>query len=482
METDSHAARRRLSLLDTISIIVGIVIGTGIYETPPLIFSNVDSPWSGLAAWAIGGFLCFLGALTYAELASAYPRNGGDYVYLSRAYGAPVGFLFGWAQLAVIITGSIGMMAYVFGDYSVRFWDAPPESSFVFAAGAVVVLSLVNLRGVFFGKTAQNIMSLAKVIGLLGIVVAGAWLAMQSPGAAELATVASATGESAVASPTDLRAFAFALVLVFLTYGGWNDAAFVVADMQEPRKIVPALLLGTLTIAAIYLAVNAAYLGALGFDGARASKAIAADVLGRAVGPWGGKAMAGIVMLSALGAVNGLIYAGSRLYAALGSDHSVFGYLGRWHPRWKTPANALVAQAAVSLTMIAIVGSTLGQESLNRLFAALGMEDVQWAGVGGFESLLKCSAPIFWLFFLLTSVSLFVLRYQDPGRPRPFRTPLYPLTPLIFSATCAYMLYSSINYAGRLGLVGGAMLAFGVPLYLVSRAAADVEPVPEAPP
>jgi amino acid transporter len=170
-----------------------------------------------------------------------------------------------------------------------------------------------------------------------------------------------------------------------------------------------------------------------------------------------------------LGAANGLIYTGSRLYATLGADHAVFSALGRWHPRWRSPVSALVTQAAISLLMIAAVGSQLGQNSLNKAFGAIGMEGLKWQGRGGFDSLLRCTAPIFWLFFLLTSLSLFVLRWREPNITRPFTAPLYPLLPLVFTAVCGYMLYSGLDYAGRLGLVGGALLLVGLPLYLVSR-------------
>jgi amino acid transporter len=448
-------------LLDTISVIVGIVIGAGIYETPPLVFQNIGGVWSGLGVWALGGLLCLIGAFTYAELATTYPRSGGDYVYLTRAYGPWAGFLFGWAQLAVIMTGSIGMMAYIFGDYAARFSEADEGASFLFAGGAVVVLSAVNVFGVSVGKMAQNFLSAIKVLGLVGIVVAGLYLfagSGSSAGSAEASETGAAGGS-----------LAFAMVLVFLTYGGWNDAAFVVADMQDPRRIAPALILGTLAVTAIYLAVNAAYLAALGLDGVRGSNAVAADVLQQAMGPAGGRVMSALVMISALGAANGLIYTGSRLYATLGADHAVFGALGRWHPRLGSPIYALAAQAVICLLMIAAVGSEFGQSALNRAFGAMGMDDLNWHGRGGFDSLLRCTAPIFWLFFLLTSLSLFVLRWRDPTITRPFTAPLYPLLPLVFTVVCGYMLYSGIDYAGRLGLVGGALLLVGLPLYLISR-------------
>ena len=455
---------RRLSLLDTISVIVGIVIGAGIYETPPLVFQNVGGVWSGLGVWALGGLLCLIGAFTYAELATTYPRSGGDYVYLTRAYGPWAGFLFGWAQLSVIMTGSIGMMAYIFGDYAARFTGAEPDSSFLFAAGAVIVLTAVNVFGVSVGKVAQNVLTAIKVIGLAGIVGSAIYLlATSGSSASEAAGDASAAVEQAGGS------FAFAMVLVFLTYGGWNDAAFVVAEMQDSRRIAPALILGTLAVAAIYLAVNGGYLAALGLDGVRQSNAVAADVLQQAMGPTGGRTMSALVMISALGAANGLIYTGSRLYATVGADYSIFGALGRWHPRFHSPVYALAVQAVVSLAMIAAVGSRFGQESLNEGFGALGMEGLNWQGRGGFDSLLRCTAPVFWLFFLLTSASLFVLRWRDPQLTRPFTAPLYPLLPLVFVAVCGYMLYSGIDYAGELGLVGGALLLAGLPLYFVSR-------------
>jgi APA family basic amino acid/polyamine antiporter len=463
METDTVGAqRRRLSLIDTISVIVGIVIGAGIYETPPLVFQNVGGVWSGLGVWALGGFLCLVGAFTYAELATTYPRSGGDYVYLTRAYGPWAGFLFGWAQLAVILTANIGMMAYIFGDYAAAFFNTGEESSFGYAVGAVVALTVLNVFGVAVGKVAQNILSAIKVVGLCGIVAAAVYLLASG--------AAGGNAENAVAgSPqTSGGSFAFAMVLVFLTYGGWNDAAFVVAEMRDSRRIAPALILGILAITAIYLAVNAAYIAALGFQGVRDSNAVAADVLTKAFDETGGQAMSALVMISALGAANGLIYTGSRLYATVGADYSIFSALGRWNPTLRSPVYALVAQAVISLLMIAAVGSASGQNALNEAFRWMGMEDLSWEGRGGFDSLLRCTAPIFWLFFLLTSLSLFLLRWKDPHIARPFTTPFYPLSPILFSATCGYMLYSGLNYAGRFGLVGAALLVIGLPLYFLS--------------
>jgi amino acid transporter len=457
MKDSAEGRPASLGLWDVVSIIVGIVVGTGIYETPPLVFQQVAGPVQALAVWAVCGLLALVGALCYAELATAYPRSGGDYVYLGRAFGPWVGFLFGWAQLAVILTGSIGMMAYVFADYAVELGAVTRDLSYLAALAAVAGLTLLNLLGVVFGKGTQNILTAAKVLGLGGILIAGFFW----PASATTASPRGAEGGGSLA---------FGLVLVFLTYGGWNDAAFVAAEMRDGRRNIPrALLLGTGLVTLIYVLVNAAYLWSLGFDGARHSKAIAAAVLEQPLGLRGKQAMSLLVMVSALGAVNGLIFAGARVYASLGADHPLFAWLGRRSGKRRTPAGAMLVQAVISLTMIAIVGTEFGREAVNRLLGWLTIEPLTWEGHGGFETLLKCTAPVFWVFFLLTGLSVFILRERDGVASRPFQVPFYPYLPLVFCATCGYMLHSSIGYAGKFGLVGGGLLLVGLPLYEISR-------------
>jgi amino acid transporter len=246
--------------------------------------------------------------------------------------------------------------------------------------------------------------------------------------------------------------------------------AFVAAEMRDRRRNIPlALMLGTAAVTVIYLAVNAAYLFGLGFDRASKSHAIAADVLEPALGKGASNAMCLLVMISALGAVNGLIFTSSRIYVSLGTDHGIFAWLSRWHPRLNSPVSALTVQAVITLAMIVVVGSELGRDVLNTVFVNLGLGEASWQGIGGFFTLLRCTAPVFWLFFLMTGISLFVLRVKDRQLERPFRVPLFPIVPLIFCATCAYMLYGGIRYADKFGLVGGALLLLGVPLYLLSR-------------
>jgi APA family basic amino acid/polyamine antiporter len=454
-----HPADRpaaQLGLWDVVSIILGIVVGAGIYETPPRVFSLVSGPAEAMAVWAACGLLAFVGALCYAELATTYPRSGGDYVYLGRAFGPWLGFLFGWAQLAVILTGSIGMMAYVFADYAVQLWELAPGWGTPCAAAAVVVLTLLNALGLVFGKSVQNLLTAAKVLGLGGILVAGfGW---------------SASAAAQAYAPPEKTSLGLTLVFVLYTYGGWNDAAFVAAEMRNGARNIPrALLLGTGAVALLYVLVNAAYLLGLGFDTARNSKAIAAAVLAKPLGLWGQRAMCMLVMVSALGAVNGLIFSGVRVYSSLGADHPAFAWLGTWSRRRGAPLGALVTQAVICLGLIGLVGTAAGQTLAGWALTAVGLKPLAHDGRGGFDMLLTYTAPVFWLFFLLTGLSLFVLRERDADRPRPFRVPFYPYLPLVFCATCLYMLYSSADYAGAHTAVGGLLLLAGLPLYEVSR-------------
>jgi len=263
----------------------------------------------------------------------------------------------------------------------------------------------------------------------------------------------------------------FALILVLYAYGGWNDAAFVAAEVHDPRRNVPRVLIGgTALVVLLYLAVNAAYLGALGFGGLRASSAPAADVLAAVAGDAGGRAMSLLVMLSALGALQGLIFTGARISASVGADHPAFAALARWHPRFGTPTRALMLQSLVAVAWILGVGSQRGRASLDAVAESLGLPALPWQRFGGgFETLVAGTAPVFWSFFLATGVALLVLRRREPELPRPFRVPFHPWTPLLFCASCLYMLYASLDYAGGLAVVGLLPVALGIPVYLVSR-------------
>lgn len=434
--------RPLLGLAEAVALIVGVVIGAGIFKAPSVVASLSGSPAVMFAAWLLGGALSLVGALCYAELATAYANAGGDYHFLRRAFGRSVAFLYGWARFSVITTGSIALLAFVFGDYMQQAlplaflppgWGPP-----AYAGAAILLLSLLNLQGIRSGAQAQNWLTLAQVAGLL------------------LVAAAAFHGEPAPPSVQPARAapsFGLAMVFVLLTYGGWNEAAYISAELRDGRRnMVRALSFSIVLITAIYLIVTLAYWRALGMQGMAASGALAADVMRHAFGAAGETAIALLVAVSALTSINATMIAGARTGYAMGVDWAPLAILARWDQQRGTPVVALLVQCGAALLLVA-VGTAIGS---------------------GFQAMVEFTAPVFWLFFLLTGIALFVLRRCEPARPRPYRVPLFPLLPLLFCATCAYMLWSSLSYVysqtfGGLNAawIGLAMLAVGVVLLRV---------------
>ena len=464
----SNAADQpQLGLWDAISIITGIVIGTSIFKIPWLIFLNVSDPWTGLLVWVFGGFLALIGGLCYAELGTTYPRSGGDYVYLTRAYGPWMGFIFGWAQLAVVLTASIGAMAFVFAENATSLYNLESvveigiSSEFMYAVLAIAVISLLNIIGVTAGKWTQNLLTLAKIVGLGAIMVAGLFWVESSP------------TEWRFAESSQVGWGGLAMILVLYAYGGWNDAAFVASEVRDGKRNIPlALILGIGAITLIYILVNAAYLVGLGFEAARApGSQLPQKLLDGMLPDFGGKAITVIIMISALGAVNGLVFTGARVYATLGTDYPLFGWLGHWQPGRSAPILALIVQALITLAMMASLATKAGHDTISQGISAIGIEitKTEWKPDDAFEILVSHSAPIFWAFFLLTGMSLFILRTKDSHTPRPFTVPLYPLVPIIFCNMCAYMLYQSTIYVGWRALFGVGLVLLGLPLYLLSQ-------------
>ena len=451
----STATDGRLSFWDGVSLMIGIVVGVTIFEAPPAVFNNVPGPWHGMGIWLLGGILSLIGALCYAELATAYPRTGGDYVYLTEAFGPCAGFLFGWAQLAAVLTSSTGAMAYVFANYAAALWELETRHIVLLAILPVVVLSLVNMLGITCGKTVQNLLTLAKLSGVLAIILAGLAYGGDSPASAQ--------------APVAGLGWRFAVILVLYAYGGWNDTAFVAAEVRSPRRNIPrVLVVGTAAITLIYLLVNLAYLFALGFDGLRSSKTPATDVLRLMLGENGSQWMSILVMVSALGAVNGIILTGSRVYATLGSEHRVFAWLGHWNSSWGVPTRSIAAQAVVTVALIALVGTETGRQWVDWGVQTIGLGSLPWQDYGGgFSLLVSATAPVFWLFFLGTGLALFILRRRQPHVERPFSVPFYPWLPITFCLMCCFMLYASLTYAKALALLGIVPVLCGLPLYWV---------------
>ena len=428
--------RRQLSLFDSTCLIVGIILGAGIYQTAPDVARGAGSFWGVLAIWAAGGLLSLCGALGYAELATAYPRSGGDVVYLSRAYGRWAGFLFGWIQLVVVRPGDIAIMAFAFATYARTLFDPLPANAVLgsqqlYAAAAVIGLTGVNLLGVREGKWTQNLLTVVKVLGLLAVV-----------GVAVAAPRGAGAGGAAVAEIAPFP-WSVALILVLFTYGGWNEMAYVAAEVRHPRRnIVRALVLGTVAVTGLYLLANLAFLRVLGFTGTATSAAVATDTVAAVLPRLAGRLVSALICVSALGAVSGLVFAGARISYAAGTAYRIFRPLGRWDPRTGTPVRALLAQAGVALVLIVVLGS--------------------------FVNTILYTAAAVYTFYLATSLSVIVLRHREPATERPYRVTGYPVTTLVFCAVCAFLIHGAVSYRPLVAAVSCLVIALGLPLYLAT--------------
>ena len=455
-KTDEASPRRTLGLREAVSLIVGIVVGAGIFKAPAIVAGLTGRADLMFAVWILGGLISIIGALCYAELAATYPSAGGDYHFLHRAYGRSVAFLFGWARLSVITTGSIALLSFVFGDYMAHVLPLgqlfPGQAPLIYATLAILVLTLLNRFNVHTGMTAQTWLTLLQAFSLLLIIGTAAFL-LSSPGGAEVDLVHTRPTLEA-AAPT-FSAFGLAMVFVLLTYGGWNESAYISAEVKGGRNsLLYALVLSILIITLLYLLVNWAFWSSLGLAGMAQSNAVAADLLRLAFGPMAEKLISLMVAISALTSINATIIVGARTSYALGRDWPVLSLLGVWDRRRDTPVNALWMQCAGALLLV-FVG--------------------YWIG-GGFKSMVEFTAPVFWFFFLLTGIALFVLRIRDPDAERPFRVPFYPVLPVLFCLSCAYMLYSSLSYVYDQSLgginaawIGVIVLATGVIILLFVR-------------
>jgi basic amino acid/polyamine antiporter, APA family len=443
------APRALLSVADGVFLTIGMVVGVGIFKLPSLVAGNTAGSGEFLLAWALGGLASLCGALVYAELAARQPETGGEYAFLARGLGRGAAFVFAWSRLTVIQTGAIAAVAFAFGDYASEILRLGRHSAALWAALAVAAVTALNLAGTRQSKTLQKVVQIA----LLGALLA-------------LAIVALATGGAPQGAPRapEGASFGLAMIFVLFTYGGWNEAAYLAGEVRDARRNMARILVwGIVAVTALYLLVNLAYLAALGLDGMRASRAVAADAVRRLAGERGAVLLAGVVCVAALTTMNAAVFTGARTNWALGRDYALFGGIGAWRAAGSTPANALLLQGAVTLALVAAGSAT----------------------PDGFGAMVAYTAPVFWTFFLLTGVTLLVFRARDakapadaPAHAPAFRVPLYPLVPAAFIATCALMLWSSIDYIrnpvygpkfGLMALAGIALMAAGVPLYFLAR-------------
>ncbi len=408
--------KQQLTLFDATCIIVGIVIGAGIYETTPLIAKSVTAPSWLILIWLLGGLLSLIGALCYAELATRYPEEGGDYVFLSRAYGRRMGFLFAWAGFWLVRPANIGAIAFIFAHYAQEIVPLQTGGNefIIYAISAVVLLTLVNIIGVQSGKWAQNILTIVKVLGLLMIIVAGL-----------LFTV-----------PVEPRVtdhqfhpesnFYLAMILVLFTYGGWSNISYVAAEVIQPAKnIIRSLVIGTILIICIYVVINLTFLRTLGLEGMSISSSIASDMVRISFGEMGALLISLLICITCLGNINGMILTGARIYYAMGQEHHLYRLLGIWNIRLDAPVWSLTFQAVVAIILIVSLG----------------------ANENAFERLVVFSAPLHWFFFMMVGIALFVLRQKNIHSYSGFKVPWYPWLPIIFCLSTLFMLYASLSYA-----------------------------------
>jgi amino acid transporter len=418
MKPDSAAPANMLRVLQpfsAVALIVGIVIGAGIFKTPSLVAGiSGDAGWA-LVLWMAGALISIAGALCYAELCTAYPNAGGDYHFLHRAFGRNISFIYGWSRATIINTGSIALLAFVFGDYMSTLVNLGAYSSAIWALLIVVILTVVNLAGIHASSRMQTWLTLTEIVGLLAVVAAGFWV--DAPASDTLQWFAQAP------APTQ---WGLCLVFVLLTFGGWNEAAYISAELKGgPRTMVRVILASMLTLTVIYLLVNTALLLGLGLNGLSQSKTAAGDLLGLAFGPWAQKALGLFVAIAALTSINATMFVGARTNFAVGNDWKALRKLGQWQLDIGSPKQALTLQALISMGLI-----------------ALGTQEAD-----GFSAMVEFTAPVFWGFLFLVGLALLWLRKTDPSTPRPFKVPLYPVLPLIFCAACAWLTYSSVTYA-----------------------------------
>lgn len=431
--------RRELGVISAALLVVGGIIGSGIFFTPAEVARALPSgPWI-LGVWALGGFLALAGALTYAELGAMLPNAGGPYVYIRHAFGSLAAFLYGWMALLSIASGAIAAVSMGFAGYLGRFVSlAPVGGPIGVAAATIIVLTITNYLGIKPGVVVQNVLTAAKIVALSTLVLGGLvlWTHLGSPPSVPDAPP---PRESLVAG------FAAAFVAVLFTIGGWQQMNMVAEEIRVPERTIPrALLIGILIVVAIYMGTNAVYLHALGRDGLAASSAVAADTAARMVGPAGATFITVSAMLSILGFVNVAILSNSRLPYALARDGVFFAAAGKVHPRFGTPYISIAMMGGWALVLLFATGGEIGALLSGVVFAD-------------------------WIFFGLGGASLFVLRRTMPDAMRPYKAWGYPVVPALFVVAAMFGVLSAFIAAPRTSLLGSAILLTGVVVHEVMR-------------
>jgi APA family basic amino acid/polyamine antiporter len=440
---------RTLGFKDLVLIVIGTVIGSGIFIVPATVLRQSDGALGvAFLVWLVAGVLSLLGALTYGELGAANPDAGGLYVYIRDSFGPLPAFLYGWTTFFVISTGSIATLAVAFTGYLGQFMTVTPTMAKAIAVLLIVVIGAVNVRGTRQGSSVQNWSTGVKALAIVGMTVA---LLIRGHGLSGDVHVL-----PAAMTPGLLSGIGLAMIGVLWAYEGWQYVTFSAGEARDPQRTFPrAIVFGTAVLIAIYLAANVAYVAALGPAAVAASPRVAADSVTALFGPAAGKLIAAVILVSMFSAANGIMLTAPRLFYAMARDGVFFRKLAEVHPRYRTPAFAIVAGTVWSALL---------------------------AASGTFEQLLTYVVFSGWIFYGLGAMSIFVYRRRAPDMPRPFRVPGYPLTPALFVAASAAIVLNTIFTQPGRALVGLAVVLAGAPAYVVwRRSRATTSAVSDAP-
>jgi APA family basic amino acid/polyamine antiporter len=440
---------RQLGLFDSTMILMGIVIGSGIFLTTGIIAESLPSGGMLLLAWVIGGVITLTGALAYAELGAAMPEAGGQYVYLREAYGPLVAFLNGWVVFLVYMCGGIALLGVAFSEYFGSFFPLFSTTTYlistdlfsvsngqVLAVVLIILFSIANYIGVVFGKTVQNTTTVIKTGGILLLVIFGLLADKGVP--IDLSFDAGGMSFSQL-----VVGFGVAMVAVFWAFDGWNNVNFVAGEIKNPARILPlALILGTSLVSLIYILVNVVYLKALPISEMAGVVTIADSASSVLFGTVASMFLTAAILISIVGALNGCVLVGARVCYAMAKDGLFFKKMATVHPRFKTPSVAIAAQAVWSCVLV--LSGTIEQLFVYMIF----------------------SAVIFWI---VTVAGIFTLRKKQPDLPRPYKTWGYPVTPIIFIIACTGILINTLFESPLESLAGLGITAIGVPVYFYWR-------------
>ena len=436
------AFRRALGTFDATMLVVGGIIGAGIFVNPYLVAQRLPSPGPILWIWIAGGAIALAGALAFAELASLYPMAGGEYAYLREAYHPLVAFLFGWASFLMIQGGGIAAVSIAFSEHTLRFAGHPKANPMPLAIAAILGTALVNVLGVKPGSRVLNGLVLIKIVSLAALILGGLWLAPRLP-------PLPAAGTPADRPPATLFAFAAALVPILFSYGGWQNANTVAEEMRSPEKSLPrALVMGTLLVVVIYVAVNVVYLMTLGRDGLAATVTPAAAAVRRLFGPSADAWITAAIAVSTLGFVHMSFLGPTRISYAMARDGVFFRSLGELHPRFGTPHRSILLQA-FWCTVLVLTGTYGGL-----------IDSVVFAD---------------WIFFGLAVVAVIPLRRRVPPSTRAtgsFLTPAMPWLPILFALAAVAAVAGAAWSNPTRSAIGAVMMLAGVPIYYAWRGAA----------